>query len=166
MDPDGHTARPAMARLLVADWTIDPGTIVNACDAQDPDRLVALHVVVPAWLHGLDWVGDPRASVPCAQRQLDRIARMCDAAGLPVASAEVGDPDPLSAIGDALDGRRVDEIVVFALGRHVVPAYPLSVVRRAERSTGLPVRGIPAPHAARPSRRLLLTRGHCEPARA
>lgn len=48
---------------------------------------------------------------------------LCATAGLRVTSAEVGDPDPLSAIGDALEVMRVDEIVLFARGRHVAPAY-------------------------------------------
>ena len=90
--------------------------------------------------------------------------RLCGAAGLPVESAAVGDPDPLSAVGDALDRRRIDEIVLFARGRHVLPAYPLSVVRRAQRATGLPTRGIAAPRAPQPSHRPLFSGGHCRAA--
>lgn len=159
MDSDGHKAR-----LALADWTIDAAAVVSACEAADPDRVAALRIVVPAWLHGLDWVGDPRASLPCARRQVDRIAQLCAAIGLHVESLEVGDPDPLSAIGDALADHPVDEIVVFARGRHVAGAYPLSVVRRAERLTGLPVRGVAAPRAASRSRRPFRFGAHCEAA--
>jgi hypothetical protein len=117
MDLDPH-AEPLTSptRLVVADWTIDPQAIAATCRAQGAG---ALRLVVAAWLHGLDWVGDPRASVPCAERQLERLERLCASAGLHVASADVGDPDPLSAICDAVDAGPADEILLFAGGRHV-----------------------------------------------
>ena len=120
MDLDPHaSARTTATRLVVADWTIDPETVMTTCRARDREWDLALHIVVPAWLHGLDWAGDPWASVPCAQRQLERITDLCTAAGLRVASAEVGDPDPLSAIGDAVANETIEEILLFARGRHV-----------------------------------------------
>lgn len=69
--------------------------------------------MVPAWLHGLDWAGDPAASVPCAQRQLDKLADLSIRARLDVEVRGVGDPDVISAIGDALDGRDAAEILLF-----------------------------------------------------
>jgi hypothetical protein len=162
MHLDGHTdPKPSAATLIVADWAIDPEAIVRTCGARD--RSAALHLVVPAWLHGLDWVGDPSASAPCARRQLERIAELCDTAGLRVVSAEVGDPDPLSAIGDAVDAVPVDEIVLFARGRHVAAAYPFSVARRAERLTGLPVTAVTAEKAPRLPRRRSFAGARCAP---
>jgi predicted amidohydrolase YtcJ len=163
MDLDPHadlmTTRTA---LVVADWKIDPRAIVATCRAQSD---AALRIVVPAWLHGLDWAGDPWASVPCARRQLERLVQLCTAAGLHVESAAVGDPNPLSAIDDALDACRSDEILLFAHGRHVARHYPLSLANRAERLTGLRVQRIAAPRVARERRRLVLAGGHCEPGR-
>ena len=156
---DRMTSRTA---LVVADWTIDPRAVVATCRAQ---RHATLRIIVPAWLHGLDWVGDPRASVPCAERQLERLARLCAAAGLRVESAAVGDPDPLTAIDDALDGASADEILLFARGRHVAAHYPLSLANRAERLTGLCVQRIAAPRIRHERRRLVLAGGHCEPGR-
>jgi hypothetical protein len=98
-----ETATP----LVVADWKIDAEAVVTIC-RQRLAGASAVHVVVPAWLHGLDWAGDPFTSVPCARRQLDRISRLCLHAGLRVISADVGDPDPLNAISDALDHRAID----------------------------------------------------------
>jgi len=165
MDLDPHaSARTTPTRLVVADWRIDPETVMTTCRARDREWDLALHIVVPAWLHGLDWAGDPWASVPCAQRQLARITHLCTAAGLRVASAEVGDPDPLSAIGDAVANGPIEEILLFARGRHVAAGYPLSVARRAQRLTGLPVRRFAAALAPRPRRRLVLGGAHCEPA--
>jgi hypothetical protein len=93
-----------------------------------------------------------------------RIVELCVTAGLRVTSAEVGDPDPLSAIGDALEGLRVDEIVLFAQGRHVAAGHPFSVARRAERLSGLPVTPVAVGPAPRPPRRRLLAGSHCAPA--
>jgi hypothetical protein len=149
------------ADLIVADWAIDPRAVATACAAHRP---AALHVVVPAWLHGIDWVGDPHASVPCARLQLERIVRLCGGAGLAVESADVGDPDPLSAICDAVAAHRVDAILLFARGRHVSAYHPFGVARRAQRLTGLHVEPIAAPGAPRGQRRLALAAGHCDPA--
>jgi hypothetical protein len=169
MDLDGHAdpmATPTATRLLVADWKVDPEAVVTWCRAHDEAPKVSLRIVVPAWLHGLDWAGDPWASVPCAQRQIERLTRLCAAAGLRVESATVGDPDPLSAIDDAVEAARVGEILLFARGRHVAVGYPLSVARRAERLTGIPVHSVPTPRASSRRRRLVFAGGHCDAHRA
>jgi hypothetical protein len=54
-----ETATP----LVVADWKIDAEAVVTIC-RQRLAGASAVHVVVPAWLHGLDWAGDPFTSVP------------------------------------------------------------------------------------------------------
>jgi hypothetical protein len=162
MSLDGHAdPKQSPATLVVADWAVDPEAVATTC--AERHRSSALHLVVPAWLHGLDWAGDPFASVPCARRQLESIAESCLTAGLRVTSAEVGDPDPLSAIGDALEVVGVDEIVLFARGRHVARGYPFSVARRAERLSGLQVTAVAAGPAPRQPRRRLLAGSHCAP---
>src|SRR5215212_11710635 len=89
--------------LLMADWAVDPHAVVAAASRRDARGPAEFHLVVPAWLHGVDWAGDPLGSFPCAQRQLDRLRGLTAAAGLAVAHAAVGDPDPTAAIGDALE---------------------------------------------------------------
>ena len=74
-------------------------------------------------------------------------------------SAETGDPDPLSAITDALFGRSVTRIMLFAEGRHVSAVHPFGLARRAERLTSLAVHAFRAPPAPR-GRRFAV--GHCE----
>jgi hypothetical protein len=143
-----ETATP----LVVAEWKIDAEAVVAIC-RQRLAGATAVRVVVPAWLHGLDWAGDPYASVPCARRQLDRIGRLCLDAGLRVISAEVGDPDPLSAISDALDQRPTDQVLLFARGRHVAAVNPFSVAHRAERLTGIAVHSFAAPSTPKAPRR-------------
>jgi len=151
-----------LTTLLVADWMVEPEAVVRWCQANAGHRQAALRIVVPAWLHGLDWAGDPWASVPCAQRQMDRLAAACAAAGMHVVSAAVGDPNPLSAIDDAVRAGRVGEILLFARGRRLAGGYPAGLARRAQRLTGLPVHGIATPGAARRRRRLVLPGAYCE----
>lgn len=78
--------------LVVADWTVDPRAVVVACNRRDDRHRASFVLVVPAWLHGLDWAGEPSASVPCARSQLQILIDLCDAAGLDVGATTVGDP--------------------------------------------------------------------------
>ena len=151
--------------LVVADWTVDPYAVVGALRRRAAED-AAFTVVVPAWLHGLDWAGDPSASVPCAQRQLDKLADLSIRAGLDVEVAGVGDPDVISAIGDALDGHDATEILLFERRRRFA-RHPLDLVHRAQRATGLNVRRVEARPSPGPRGRhgwtLLSGGGHCEP---
>jgi hypothetical protein len=163
MEPDArpftHNTAPP---LVVADWRIDAERVVATCRQRLAPECT-LRLVVPAWLHGVDWAGDPYASVPCAKLQLDRISRLCHDARLRVISAEVGDADPMNAISDALDHGPVDQILLFARGRHVAAGNPFSVARRAERLTGLAVHRFTVPSTPQASRRRRLGAGHCQP---
>src|SRR5688500_9433972 len=87
--------------LVVADWSVDPHVVIASCSARACAG-VSFALVVPAWLHGLGWAGDPRASLPCARRQVDLLVGLSRAAGLELVAAEAGDPDPVAAIADAL----------------------------------------------------------------
>jgi hypothetical protein len=156
-----HESPTRNAPLVVADWTIDAEAVVVACRAL-VEGGTALQILVPAWLHGIDWAGDPFASVPCARRQLERITELCRAAGFPVDRSAVGDPDPISAICDTVAAGGVGEILLFASGRHVSSAYPLSVARRAARLTGLPLQSFATATPPRTQRRRRFAAGHCE----
>src|SRR4051794_16332030 len=135
---------PTAARVLVvADWMVDARAVVTAC-AQRGDAFV---LTVPAWLHGLDWAGDPGVSVPCAQRQLETISELGREAGLDIAVGGVGDPDPLSAIGDTLDTHSITEVLLFTRSRRLGLAHPFDLEHRAQRLTGVPVRRISVPAA-------------------
>ena len=128
-------------RLLVADWTVDPRDVVASAARLDGSRPGELAVLVPAWLHGIDWAGDPAASAPCARRQLESIRQRAAEAGFPIATAAVGDPDPATAILDALAGWPADEVVLCVRHRRL-PAGPFDLARRARRLTGLSVRRV------------------------
>src|SRR3954452_22200093 len=138
--------------LVVADWTIDARDVVAECRRRAERDAAVFVLIVPAWLHGIDWAGDPRAAVPCAQRQLLTLARLCVDAGLRVEVAGVGDPSPISAIGDALAAHAATDVLLCTRGRHV-PSHPLDLVQRVHRVTGLPVSRV----AVRADR----ANGHC-----
>jgi hypothetical protein len=95
---------PRRRVLVVSDWRTDPYGVIEACRQRAAAGDVAFAFVVPAWLHGLDWVGDPTASRPCAARQLETLTRLAVGASLEVPFAGVGDPDPSSAVDDAAPG--------------------------------------------------------------
>ena len=127
--------------LVVADWRVEATDVVAECRWRaEADRALFI-LMVPAWLHGRAWAGDPRAAVPCARRQLATLARLCLDAGLAVEIAGVGDPSPISAIGDALAEHTATSVLLCTRGRHV-PAHPLDLVHRVHRVTGLPVQRV------------------------
>jgi hypothetical protein len=161
-NPDNDTTTGHV--LVVADWTADAQAVVAACATHRELRGGAFGLVVPARLRGLDWVGDPTASIPCAERQLSSIAQLAAAAGFRFDAAGVGDPDPLAAIGDALADWPADEILLCARPARVSLPHPFDLAHRARRLTGLAVSHVelPAtPGAKSARRRLRFGRGHC-----
>ncbi|HEV2815433.1 MAG TPA: hypothetical protein VGW10_19405 [Solirubrobacteraceae bacterium] len=146
------TSTPTARLLVVADWSVDPYAVVAELRRRTAHEPAAFTLVVPAWLHGLDWAGDPTASVPCAERQLEMLVELTRRAGLDVEVGGVGDPDVISAIGDALHGRDAAEILLFERRRRF-GRNPLDLAHRAQRATGRAVRRFTAPR---------LASAHCE----
>ena len=147
--------------LVLADWRTDPHAVVAECRRRASGGAVSFALVVPAWLHGLDWAGDPHASRPCAARQLETLVRLAQAPGLEVEIAHVGDPDATSAADDARPEFAAPEIMVCRDGLH--RSHPLDLPHRLRRMTGLPVE---APLIGRRAtrerrRRRALLHGHC-----
>lgn len=132
---DATTARV----LVVADWRTDAEAIVAACVERQERSGGDFALLIPAQLHGLDWVGDPAASLPCAYRQLAALAHRADSVGFAFQAAGVGDPDPLAAICDALHEWPADELLLCTHGRRAAVSHPLDIAHRTRRTTGLPV---------------------------
>jgi hypothetical protein len=153
---------PPRRVLLVPDWKLDPHAVVDACRAQYAAGPATFALLVPARLHGLDWIGDPYASVPCAARALAEIAAQLESAGLPVQRTVLGDHDPIAAIVDATLDEPVDEVVICEREGHVTS--PFDLAHRVRRVTGLHVAQVALPdRPAVPSRRVWpsLRGGHC-----
>ena len=161
MDVDASQDTAPARVLVVADWSVDPYGVVAACRRRAAEGETAFALVVPASLHGLDWVGDPRASRPCAARQLEALMRIAAAAGLDVDLAEVGDPDPTSAIADARAVFVATELLICTRPRRF--GHPLDLMHRARRASGLPVRdaGVRTVAHERRGWRVLRDGGHC-----
>jgi hypothetical protein len=129
------TSLPARV-LVVADWRVDPHGVIDACRLRASRGDVAFALVVPAWLHGLDWAGDPRASRPCATRQLE-------------------------TLGDALQTFPATEIFLCRSRRR---RHPLDLAHRLRRSSGLPLheaRLAPGGSGRERRRRGPALNGHC-----
>ncbi len=149
--------------LLVADWNVDAQAVVGAVLSLASAASLAL--LIPAKLNGLDWVGDPYASVPCAQRQLDRILERAHNAGLTFATTGVGDPEPLAAICDALADWPAEQLLLCGRRGRLSAPYPFDLRSRARRLTGVAsVERLEFPAAARADRRrtwIPVRSGHC-----
>lgn len=122
--------------LVVADWRADPHAITAGVLRRLEERAAVFGVVVPAWLHGVDWIGDPTGSVPCAQAQADELGRRFADAAIPLVSVAVGDPDPVAAAEDALDAWPAHGLLLLTTSPRV------DLGRRLERATGLPTKRV------------------------
>ena len=127
------------------DWTVEPEAALVALTRHADYRHSTFGLLVPARLHGIDWVGDPRAGVPCAERHLTTLAQLCATAGLAVDATAVGDPEPVTATLDALRDRPADQILLCNRPRHFAVPAPLSLAWRLARATQLPVTSAPPP---------------------
>lgn len=164
METKPHDDATSGRLLVVADWRVDAEAVVATCGRYSELHGGGLGLVVPARLHGLDWVGDPTASIPCAQRQLATIGQLAGAAGFSFRTASVGDPDPVAAICDALVDWPAGELLLCTRTRRVALPHPLDLVHRARRLTGLAVSRVELPGSLTPPAnpgRLRLARGHC-----
>lgn len=139
--------------LLVSDWSVDADAVIEAARRRYGSDPVEFRLLVPAWLHGLDWAGDPEASRPCAQRHVDAVTALAAQAGLSLTDGQVGDADPMAAIGDVIGHGRTDELLLCT--RRRLLRGPLGFGQRVHRLTGLPVA------TEEPRRRWHRRSGHC-----
>jgi hypothetical protein len=83
--------------LAVADWSVDPRVVARALRARSMIYPTVFSLLVPSRLPGLDWVGNPNASRPCATQRLAELEQLCRVSNVSVATASVGDPERLLA---------------------------------------------------------------------
>ena len=137
--------------LAVADWSVDPQVVADALLEENEREPAIFGLFVPSRLPGVDWIGDPYASRPCAERLLGELERLARARGLTVDGARVGDPERVSAIRASAEGWLADRVLLFERPR-MGPTSPFSVARRVRRNAGYVVERIPVPSASGPER--------------
>jgi hypothetical protein len=166
MDVETTTATASAHRILaVADWDLEPATVVSALEAHVADRAASVGLLVPARLHGIDWAGDPRSSRPCAERQLLALERISRQRRLQVEVMRVGDPEVVPATTEALDEWPAAEVLLFSRRRRFAVPHPLTLPRRLERASGLPVTpvGVPIAAAQRGGQSVRIGHTACQP---
>jgi hypothetical protein len=139
--------------LVVADWALDPHAVVAELVRRSSEREVTWSLLVPAWLHGLDWAGDPYVSYPCAETALLTVRELAVQAGLAVDLAILGDHDPVTAVGDACAAIRCDQVLLCTRHRRLTRRHPLDLAHRIRAVSGVSVARAQLPAAGR---------GHCE----
>jgi hypothetical protein len=154
-------AMPATSRTLaVIDWSVDAATVADALRADIEREPATVDLLVPSRLPGLDWIGDPKASCPCAERQLSEVEDLVRRQGLEVGRVRVGAPERVVAVRDAAEAWRPDRIVLFDRPRLAV-WNPLSVARRVGRATGHTVERLEVPAANGRTRGLVRREPRC-----
>jgi hypothetical protein len=76
MDIIAPATSPRPHVLVVADWRTDAYGVMSAIRRRAAEGDATFALLVSAWLHGLDWAGDPSSSRPCAERALDKLSRI------------------------------------------------------------------------------------------
>lgn len=124
--------------LIVANRTLCGQTLLDLTGELAATAPSAFHVVVPAAppTHHLTWTDEQARSLAHARlmAMLDRLAHQ----GV-VATGEIGDAQPLLAIGDMLRRRHFDAIVLSTLPAGMSRWLHLDLPRRVEEVFGLPV---------------------------
>ena len=130
--------------LVVAHQTAATPRLIDAVRERAAHGSARFHLVVPRQPHGLHKVLDPEdASHEEAQAVLDdALPKLSDAAGH-VVDGNIGDPEPLMAIHDAINLGQFDEIIISTLPLGISRWLKLDLISKT-RGLGLPVTHIEA----------------------
>jgi hypothetical protein len=131
--------------LVVAHKTAATTPLLDAVRERAARSPAKFHLVVPSQPHGLDKVADPEEhGQEQAQRVLaDALPKLSAAAGHEV-TGDIGDPEPLMAIQDAVNLGNYDEIIVSTLPLGISRWLKLDLISKA-RGLGLPITHVLAP---------------------
>jgi len=124
--------------LVVGNQTLDSPTLAAAIAERTARGPATIHVVVPATpvKRGLTWNEEEARHV--AQERLDSMLARLRGQDLEV-SGEIGAPDPIEAVEDALRGREVDEILLSTLPSGISRWLGQDVPSRLKGSVMVPV---------------------------
>jgi hypothetical protein len=130
--------------LVIAHQTAATEGLLDAVKDRAGRGPASFHLVVPRQAHGMHKFVDPQdVGEDEARGVLDEaLPKLSEAAGRKV-TGSLGDPEPLSAIQDAVNLGHYDEIIISTLPRHVSRWLRLDLVSKA-RGLGLPVTHVEA----------------------
>jgi hypothetical protein len=138
--------------LIVANRTAATQPLMDAVRRRAQAGPARFHLVVPATPRGLHRVVDPEDSGrEEAQARLEEaLVLLTEAAGSQV-SGNVGSADPMAAIADVINDRRVHEIIISTLPRRLSRWMHLDLPSKV-RGMGLPVTHVEAVSEVAPDR--------------
>jgi hypothetical protein len=130
--------------LVVAHQTAATPALSAAVRERARSGPATFHLVVPRQAHGMHKVVDPQdtSDEEAGEVLRDALPRLSEAAGTTV-TGSLGDPEPLSAIQDAINLGRYDEIIISTLPARVSRWLKLDLVSKT-RGLGLPVMHVEA----------------------
>jgi hypothetical protein len=134
--------------LVVANQTAATSALLDAVRERARRGRATFHLVVPRQAHDMHTVVDPQdAGSEEARQVLDAALPMLSEAAGDTVTGSFGDPEPLSAIQDAVNLGDYDEIIISTLPRRVSRWLKLDLVSKT-RGLGLPVTHVEAPTKA------------------
>jgi len=132
--------RPEPAKVLVvATRTAACTELVDVLKRRVTEAAADLTLLVPATPYGWAWLADMYSGGIDAERYLNSATERYREAGVELAAARLGDPDPLAAVMDAVHFDKFGEIIVCTLPRHLSKWLRFSLPHRIKSVTGLPV---------------------------
>jgi hypothetical protein len=126
--------------LVVANRTAESPELLDALRTRTLRGPCEFTLLVPSTPHGLAWAANTQ-DAGNEEAEAHRLAFLEELreAGLDVAGAKVGDPDPLAAICDECNFNDYDELIVSTLPLKISKWLHVDLPRKAEAATGLSV---------------------------
>ena len=125
--------------LVLANRTADSPQLREALLERREQGPIEVTLLVPA-----AWEAqDPHGGMETGRRRVRAALEQLRDTGLEV-HCRVGDPDPVTALREAWDPERFDEIIVSTLPSRVSKWLQIDLPRRAGRITGVPVTHVEA----------------------
>jgi hypothetical protein len=126
--------------LVVANRTAESPELLDALRTRTVRGPCEFTLLVPSTPHGLAWAANTQdAGNEEAEQHRTAFLEELREAGLDVAGAKVGDPDPLAAISDECNFGEYDELIVSTLPLRISKWLHLDLPSKARAATGLPV---------------------------
>jgi len=130
--------------LVVANQTLASPTLATAVAERIAGGDARFHVVVPATpaSRGFSW--EEQEAVAAAERRLDEVLGRLRVLG-GEATGEVGSPDPVAAVQDALRSMAFDEVILSTLPPGISRWLGQDVPTRLRNAVTIPVEVVIAP---------------------